>query len=244
MNQPDSPSELPSPEHTPKLKAANRILAIDGPAGAGKSTIAARMAARFGLLNLETGAMYRAFALKAVASGVSVDDEAALTQLTTRTLMELVPTISGNRVLLDTEDVTSRLRDPRIAEAASRVSVHAPVRAWLVALQQQMGRGIAQGIVMEGLDIGTVVFPEASVKVFLSASAEARTERRLAQGEGSDADAASVLASIRERDARDQTRAASPLRPADDAVLVDSTQLSLDEVSARIEALVLERWGA
>ncbi len=230
----------------------NRILAIDGPAGAGKSTIAARMAERFGLLNIETGAMYRAFALKALAAGTALEDGPALARLSQHTGIELIPEPGGNRVLLDDVDVTNRLRTPEVTAAASRVSVHAPVRAWLVGLQQALGAALpdgARGIVMEGRDIGTVVFPQASLKIFLFASPEARTERRLAQTTGTAAAAAEsisdetkLLAAIRERDARDRARAESPLRPADDAVQIDSTALTLDQVIERVAALVLERW--
>ncbi len=228
----------------------NSILTIDGPAGAGKSTLAARMAERFRLLNIETGAMYRAFALKALTFGVSLDDAAALARLSERTTIELLPDASGNRVLLDGEEVTARLRTREISEAASRVSVHGPVRAWMVRLQQELGacalpEGIF-GIVMEGRDIGTVVFPEASLKIFLSASPEARTERRLAQervtGAQETSDKADLLAAMQQRDARDQSRAESPLRAAADAVEIDSTTLSLEQVTSRIEELVRERW--
>lgn len=224
--------------------APNRILAIDGPAGAGKSTIAARMAERFGLLKVETGAMYRAFALKALEAGLALDDSEALTDLSEHTAIELLPAPTGNQVLLDGEDVTVRLRTIAISEAASQVSVHSPVRAWMVRLQQAMGRAVPQGIVMEGRDIGTVVFPEASMKIFLSASAEARTERRLAQENGvtDTTDAASLLAAMRARDARDQARAESPLRPAEDAVTIDSTALTLDQVVEQVAALVAARW--
>ncbi len=227
----------------------DRILAIDGPAGAGKSTLAARMAAQFGLLNIETGAMYRAFALRALATGTGLDDSAELTRLSQRTAIELLPDAGGSRVLLDGADVTGSLRTAAISEAASRVSVHGPVRAWMVRLQQEIGRRAAgAGIVMEGRDIGTVVFPQASVKVFLSASAEARTQRRLAQEHGGSGEkhAETVLAAMRERmrarDERDRSRAESPLRAAEDAVAIDSTALTLDEVTARIAALVVERW--
>jgi cytidylate kinase len=221
--------------------SANRILAIDGPAGAGKSTIALRMASRYGLLNLETGAMYRAFGLKALRAGVPLDDGAALMRLSGSTCVELVPGESGSRVLLDGVDVSGAVRTPEISDAASRVSVHGPVRAWMVALQQALGRSVAGGIVMEGRDIGTVVFPEASLKVFLVASAEARAERRVAQGGG--ADAGAVLAALQARDQRDQSRAESPLRAAEDAVTLDSTELSLDAVTERVAGLVRERWG-
>jgi cytidylate kinase len=235
----------------------NRILAIDGPAGAGKSTIASQMARRFLLLNLETGAMYRAFALKSLAHKVSLEDADSLEVLSRTTKIDLIPSPHGNRVLLDGEDVTDRLRTPLISEAASRVSVHGPVRSWMVGLQQALGAKLpagAAGLVMEGRDIGTVVFPQASIKVFLSASAEARTQRRLAQSENTSptlntqaeplsAKAEAVLAAIRERDARDQSRAESPLRPAEDAVHIDSTHLDLDTVVAQVASLVSERWG-
>ena len=226
------------PHRTP----ANRILAIDGPAGAGKSTIAARMAARFDLLNIETGAMYRAFAYKALATGTALDDTPALRRLSEQTAIQLLPATNGNTVLLDGADVTGSLRTTSISEAASRVSVHAPVRAWMVGLQQELGARVAGGIVMEGRDIGTAVFPQASLKVFLFASPEARTQRRLAQESPGAGNAAGLLAAMRERDERDRSRAESPLRAAEDAVTIDSTTLTLDQVASRIEKLVLERW--
>jgi cytidylate kinase len=166
---------------SPVPTSLNRILAIDGPAGAGKSTIAGRMASRFGLLNLETGAMYRAFGLKALRSGILLDNSESLLHLSRSTQVELVPGEQGSRVLLDGVDVTQTVRAPEVSDAASRVSVHGPIRAWMVGLQQALGRAVAGGIVMEGRDIGTVVFPEASLKIFLVASAEARAERRVAQ---------------------------------------------------------------
>ena len=230
----------------------NHILAIDGPAGAGKSTLATRMAARFGLLNIETGAMYRAFALKALHCGTPLEDEDLLTRLSGQTVIELLPAASGSRVLLDGKNVTSELRTRAIAEAASRISVHRPVRAWMVRLQQELGASIppdvASGIVMEGRDIGTVVFPQASIKIFISASPEARTERRLAQEKGNGTnpeapDRNALLAAIRERDERDRSRLEGPLRAASDAVEIDSTALSLDAVTERIAGLVVERWG-
>ncbi len=238
---------FPAPRQSPG--STNHILAIDGPAGAGKSTLAARMAERFSLLNIETGAMYRAFALKAVTLGIALDDAAALAHLSEQTTIELLPDAAGNRVLLDGDDVTARLRTRSISDGASRVSVHGPVRGWMVRLQQELGsRALpagTRGIVMEGRDIGTVVFPEASLKIFLSATPEARTERRLAQEHGGapeTLDRAALLAAMEKRDARDRSRAESPLRAADDAVQIDSTALTLDQVTARIEVLVRERW--
>ncbi len=221
----------------------NRILAIDGPAGAGKSTIAARMAGVFGLLNIETGAMYRAIALKALRTGAPLDDAAMLGRMSDATGLALEAGESGNRVLLDGEDVTGLLRTPEVSTAASHVSVHPPVRQWLVRLQQSIGRSAANGVVMEGRDIGTVVFPDASVKIFLSASPEAREQRRLLQNGSSAEEAAAVVAAMRERDARDTSRKVSPLRAADDAVVIDSTLLSLEEVTAQVEALTRQRWN-
>jgi cytidylate kinase len=225
------------------------IVAIDGPAGAGKSTVARALAQRFGLLNLESGAMYRAFALKALAAGVATGDAAALDVLAHSTQVRLEPGLDGNRVLLDDADVTSQLRTPQITAAASEVSVHPPIRRWLVRLQQALG---AQGnVVMEGRDIGTVVFPHAPVKIFLDASPEKRGERRYEQNRAGDQDVqpmrgtavatelpTRVLEEIRERDRRDRTRADSPLRPAADATIVDSTDLTLEQVIERAAALV------
>ncbi|HYK34841.1 (d)CMP kinase [Alloacidobacterium sp.] len=214
------------------------IVAIDGPAGAGKSTVAARLAAKFGLLNLETGAMYRAFALKAIEGGVPFSDPDMLEQLAAVTSIALEPTPSGNRVLLDGKDVTGRIRDAAVTKAASQVSVHPAIRRWMVDLQRTLGE--KGGIVMEGRDIGTVVFPHADLKIFLDASPEARGERRYEQS-GKAASPEAILRDIRERDERDRTREQSPLKPAPDAVVIDSTNLTLDEVVGRVADLVTAR---
>ncbi len=155
------------------------IIAIDGPAGAGKSTLAAHLARRFGFLNLETGAMYRALALKAIENDLSFDDEGPLLELAAFTRIALEPQIGGNRVLLDGRDVSRRVRDIDVTAAASRVSVHPKLRAWMV--EQQRALGAAGGIVMEGRDIGTAVFPDAEVKIFLDAAPEVRGDRRYRQ---------------------------------------------------------------
>jgi cytidylate kinase len=227
-------------------KPCNReslIIAIDGPAGAGKSTLASRLASRFGLLNLETGAMYRAFALKALELGAGVDNAPALTALTLATSIRLEPGIGGNRVFLDGNDVTERIRQQDVTEAASRVSIHPPIRSWMVSMQRLLGAG--GGVVMEGRDIGTEVFPGADIKIFLDATPEKRGERRYEQlGPSKQVEAEAVLREIRERDERDRTRVQSPLRPASDAVVIDSTSLSLEEVVARAEAVVTERLAA
>jgi CMP/dCMP kinase len=214
------------------------IVAIDGPAGAGKSTVAERLAAHFGLLNLETGAMYRAFALKAIESGIPTDDAVALERLAATTSIALEPTPSGNLVLLDRKDVTAHVRDAVVTQAASQVSVHPAIRSWMVDLQRKLGE--KGGVVMEGRDIGIVVFPDADIKIFLDASPEARGERRYEQS-GKAAPPESILREIRERDQRDRNREQSPLRPAPDAVVIDSTNLTLEEVVSRVQDLVTAR---
>src|SRR3984893_14293381 len=154
-------------------------IAIDGPAGAGKSTIASRLARELGYVSRESGAMYRALALKAIESDTSFDDEAALLKLAQNARIQLEPTIGGNRTLLDGRDVSSRIRERDVSEAASRVSVHPKVREWMVARQREMGAG--GGVVMEGRDIGTKVFPDADLKIFLDADPVVREQRRMEQ---------------------------------------------------------------
>jgi CMP/dCMP kinase len=215
------------------------IIAIDGPAGAGKSTIASRLARKLGYVNLESGAMYRALALKAIEWDKSFDDEEALLKLAQDSRITLDPSIGGNSVLLDGRDVSSRIRERDVTEAASRVSVHPKVREWMVARQREMG--IGGGVVMEGRDIGTKVFPDADLKIFLDADPVIREQRRLDQQKVKGVSAEAMAAELRERDLRDRTRAASPLVAAEDAAVLDSTHLGEDEVLARIEALVNEK---
>lgn len=217
------------------------VIAIDGPAGAGKSTLAAHLARKFGFLNLETGAMYRALALKAIDSDLDMDEEAALLNLCGSTTITLEPTRDGNRVLLDGLDVSRRVRDGDVTAAASRASVHPLVREWMVA--QQRALGAAGGVVMEGRDIGTAVFPDAEVKIFLDAAPEVRGNRRYRQVASNVHEPVTVtetalIEEMKVRDERDRNRAQSPLKPAPDAIIVDSTGLSLDEVLARSEGIV------
>jgi cytidylate kinase len=215
------------------------IIAIDGPAGAGKSTIASRLARKLGYANLESGAMYRALALKAIERDISFDDEAALLKLAEDSRIQLEPTIGGNRTLLNSKDVSSRIRERDVTEAASRVSVHPKVRAWMVAQQRTMGA--EGGVVMEGRDIGTKVFPDADLKIFLDADPVVREQRRLAQQKIKGEVAANVAEDLRERDRRDRTRAASPLIAAEDAVVINSTSMTEDEVLAQVEKLAQKR---
>jgi cytidylate kinase len=218
------------------------IIAVDGPAGAGKSTVAARVARKLGYVNLESGAMYRALALKAIEGHASFEDEAALVKIARDSHIALEPTLTGNRVLLNGRDVSARIRERDVTEAASKVSVHPMVREWMVARQREMGAG--GGVVMEGRDIGTKVFPDADLKIFLDADPVVREQRRLDQQHIKGASAESMAADLRERDRRDRTRAASPLVAAEDAVVIDSTHLSEDQVVERIEKLAQERLSA
>jgi cytidylate kinase len=216
------------------------VITIDGPAGSGKSTIAAKLAQKLGYINLESGAMYRALALKALEQQISLDDPKALRRLADSTVIQLEPQLEGNRVLLDGRDVSQRIREADVTSAASRVSMHPAVREIMVARQREMGAG--GGVVMEGRDIGTAVFPNADVKVFLDADARIRAERRVAQnGSHTPEEAQRIVEDLVARDQRDRTRAVSPLVPAPDAVILDTTNLSIDDVVSRVEELVLHK---
>jgi cytidylate kinase len=256
---PDAPRQ---PDASGLKKRQRPVIAIDGPAGAGKSTLAAHLARRFGFLNLETGAMYRALALKAIENDFAFDEEAPLMELAGRTRITLQPQLEGNRVLLDAVDVSRRIREPDVTSAASKISIHPHLRAWMV--QQQRALGEAGGVVMEGRDIGTAVFPDAEVKIFLDAAPEVRGNRRFRQSTP-EPDAAgapnarqnadrqvpdpltveqqrlaeeAIIRELKERDYRDRHRAESPLQPAPDAVILDSTSMTLDEVLNRAEEIV------
>ena len=208
------------------------VIAIDGPAGAGKSTVARALAERLGFTYLDSGAMYRCVALAALELDVELDDEAAMNELAGSLGIEL----DGDRVALDGRDVSAAIREPRVSEASSRVSVHPGVREAMVDRQRELisgGRYVA-----EGRDIGTVVSPEAPLKVFLTASPEERARRR-AEQTGEDTEA--VLAAQRERDGRDESREHSALRVAEDAEEIDTTGLTLDQVVDRVVTLARQR---
>ena len=209
-------------------------IAIDGPAGAGKSTVAKLIADRLGYLYIDTGAMYRAVALLALEQGVAFDDAEGLTELIRGNEISLEPAASGCRVLINGKDVSREIRLPEVGNAASPVSAVAEVRSLLVAMQQELAA--RRPVVMDGRDIGTVVLPDAACKIFLTASPRVRALRRAKelQQKGLPADIDQVEREIRERDERDSTRAASPLRQAEDAVLVDSSDMGIEEVVCRI----------
>jgi CMP/dCMP kinase len=217
------------------------IIAIDGPAGAGKSTVARALAVRLGLAYVDSGATYRAAALKVLDSGISPADAEGVVALVNRSDIGFVTRDGAWRVLLDGRDVTGLIRTPDVTEAAARVSRVPEVRQKLIALQREASRGT--GVVMEGRDIGTVVFPDAQLKIYLVADPGERARRRLEQegDSGRDNSLAQTAEEIRQRDHLDAERKVSPLMPAADAVRIDSTHLSAEDVVQRILDLARER---
>lgn len=216
-------------------------IAIDGPAGAGKSTVSRRVAQALGLRYVDTGAMYRVVGVLADESGVDLGDATALAMLCDTLSLHFDEQPDGVHVLANGRDLTRAIRTAAAGQLASKVSTQPAVRERLVALQRRMGAG--GGVVMEGRDIGTVVLPDATVKIFLVASAAERARRRWAEltARGEPADLEHIQREIEERDVRDRTRAHSPLVPAPDALLVDTTSESVEEVVARVRNLVAEQ---
>jgi CMP/dCMP kinase len=217
------------------------IIAIDGPVGSGKSTVARRVAEMLGYTHLDSGAMYRAVGLKALRTGVPLDSPERLSALAEAARIDLVPRDGMLRVLLDGEDVTEAIRSPEVSHAASVVAVVPGVRHPMVAEQRRAG---AQGgVVMEGRDIGSVVFPDADLKIFLDASPEVRATRRQREHEerGERMDLETVLAEVHARDQRDREREMSPLVRASDAVLVDNTAMDAEETARAIVLLAREK---
>ena len=206
------------------------VIAIDGPTASGKGTVAQRVAAALGWCYLDSGALYRLVALRALEAGVEADDARALAELARR----LRPLFAGDRVRLGGRDVTDEIRREDVGAMASRIAVHPPLRAALLDLQKSFRR--PPGLVADGRDMGTVVFPDAGLKVFLTASVEARAERRYKQlsEKGFPSNITILLQDLRARDERDGSRLAAPLRPAEDARQLDSSDLSIEQVVSQI----------
>ena len=227
-------------------RRARPIVAIDGPAGAGKSTVARRLADTLGFVLVDTGAMYRAVALEAARAGSTWDDEASVGRLAQSLVSDHALELErdpdrGVRVRLRGDDVTDAIRAPEIGMAASTVSAYGLVRTALLDLQRQAGR--LGGVVLEGRDIGTVVFPDAEVKFFLTARPEVRARRRFDEliAKGARVTFEQTLEEVRQRDEQDTTRALAPLRQAVDAILLDNSGLTIDETVERIVAVARER---
>lgn len=218
-------------------------IAIDGPAGAGKSTIAKTLARELGYVYVDTGAMYRAMAYFFLQQGIDKEDEAAITEAVGGADVTIRYEDGTQQVLLNGENITGSLRTEQVGNMASATSVYPAVRTKLVALQQRLAE--TTDVIMDGRDIGTCVLPKAQVKIYLTASVQTRAKRRYTEliDKGEAADLEKIAADIKERDYRDMNRAMSPLRQAEDAVLVDSSEMSIDEVVSAIRAIVAERRG-
>jgi len=210
------------------------IIAIDGPAGAGKSTVAKRLAKELGYTYMDTGAMYRAFAWRVMEQGIDLSDERKLQAVLRETTIELVENHGRPKVFLNGADVTDQIRTPELSQLASRVSTSKIVRERMVELQRAMGS--QGGVVAEGRDIGTVVFPDAEVKIYLDASAQERARRRFEElrTQGSQVTMEGTVSEMEERDRRDKERDVAPLRKAEDALVIDSTDSAVDRVVERI----------
>jgi len=220
------------------------IIAIDGPSGVGKSTLSKVLAHELGYLNLDTGAMYRSVALAASRRGLDAGDHDALRRLCGEIVIEFIRRNGDERVLLDGEDVTSQIRRPEISMLTAQVAACPDVRQAMVARQRELGA--AGGVVLEGRDIGTVVFPAADIKFFLKATAEVRGQRRFLElrAQGVEVDLARTISEVEARDAADVNRAVSPLKQAEDAVVIDTSQLTVSQVLERMFAEVRGRRDA
>ncbi|WP_084721791.1 (d)CMP kinase [Rhodococcus marinonascens] len=227
------------------MSSPSLVVAMDGPSGTGKSSVSRQLAKRLDARYLDTGAMYRVATLHVLRKGVDLADPAAIADATAGLPWSIATDPAGEQVLLDGEDVGQEIRGEAVTGAVSAVSAVSAVRELLVEAQRRLV-GEAERIVVEGRDIGTVVLPDADVKIYLTASAEARAQRRNMQNraEGRGDDYPAVLADVRRRDHLDSTRAVSPLRPADDSTLVDTSELGIDDVIGRLLLVVSERTGA
>jgi cytidylate kinase len=222
------------------------IIAIDGPSGAGKSTLGRMIARQLNLLYIDTGAMYRAAALAVIEAGVSTSDNEAVAGVVARASINLEGFADSLRVMLNGRDVSRLIRTEEVSQRSSVISTIPEVRRTLVRCQREMGERASRGVVLDGRDIGTVVFPKADVKFFLTAAPEQRAHRRYEEERTKESEATfeETLADINTRDARDSTRDDSPLRIADDAVVIDSTELSIDGVFERMMEVIRERQSA
>ena len=228
------------------MAAAPFIVAIDGPAGAGKSTASKLLARRLGFALVDTGAIYRTVALAATRRGIALDDDPALGNLLPTLNIRFEIAGDENKVFLDAEDVSAAIRTPEMSKAASAVSARPVVRDGLLELQRRLARAAPRGAVLEGRDIGTVVFPDAQAKFFLTATSRQRAERRYKElvAKGQQTTLEQVLAEQGQRDRDDSLREVAPLRAAHDAVVLDSTDLGLEQVVTRMESEIRARMGA
>lgn len=217
------------------------IITVDGPSGAGKGTLCYALAEKLGYALLDSGAIYRVTALAALKSAVNLADESALAELARNLDIQFIPQDGEVNIILNGENVSHLIRTQEVADAASKVAVFPQVRAALLQVQQDFAKN--DGLIADGRDMGTVVFPNAQVKLFLDASAEERAKRRYKQlqNKGINGNFAQILAEIKERDSRDRNRAVAPLKPAEDALLLDSTTLSIDEVIAQALDYIQQR---
>jgi cytidylate kinase len=218
------------------------IIAIDGPAGAGKSSTAKALAKELGFTYLDTGAMYRAVAYKVSKIGIPLDDVKMIMEILKNTKIELIPTENGVKVLLDGEDVSDKIRNEKIGRITSKIASYSEVRKFMVKLQRELGKKYGN-IVIEGRDTGTVIFPEAEVKIFMTASPEIRAKRRYEElkSKGLNVNYEEILKIINERDKQDSTRKDAPLKPAPDSIIIDTTNLSPSEVLEKIKEIVLSK---
>jgi len=222
----------------------NKSIAIDGPSGAGKSTLAKMTAKKLGIIYVDTGALYRTIALFALRAGVDTTDEAAVSALLPQILLEMKYDENGTqRMLLCGDDVTDEIRTPEVSMGASNVSALPPVRDYLLQMQRDMAD--KYDVIMDGRDIGTVVLPSAGVKIYLSAAPEVRARRRFDEliAAGRDVEYEDVLSDLIKRDTNDSTRSFRPLKPAEGAVMLDTTEIGLDESFKRVLAIIDERLG-
>ncbi len=218
------------------------IIAIDGPAGSGKSTIAKMIARELGFTYIDTGAMYRAVALKIKRLGINPDDPESVLEVLKNTQIDLKPSEKGVKVFLDGEDVSDKIRTEEIGKIASKIARHKKVREILVQMQRDLGKR-AKNAVIEGRDTGTVIFPDADIKFFLTASAEVRAERRYKElkEKGFDVSYDRILSEVKERDRLDKTRKESPLKPAEDAIIIDTSDKDINQVFRQLINIIKNR---